>query len=131
MYKWFSAHYHACRAMVRLRTLERHFTRFRLDTHWRLNNHNACIESITRYADRAFKQSAKVADQLELNDAGQRQHGRDIVDLSEQIVTLTQRLDYLVKAIDQHNKCLETLNDEVARIRNRKKLGPIPDASLN
>ena len=98
--QWLMSHYHACCALIRVRSLEKKLDCFQSAVNLRFYNHNTCIDATIKHADNAHKKVVKCADLLELVDAGQSQHVRDIVDLSEQIVVLHQQVKSLNERLD-------------------------------
>lgn len=110
--KWLMAHYHACCALARVRSLESQFEKFRSRAFYRLRNFNVCLDSTVSHLQKTRQIVDHSFEQIDLLSAGERHLSRDMVDLSEQIVLVHQRIDKL-------NRCIELQNGMIADLNRR------------
>lgn len=108
--KWLQAHYHACCAVARVRSIEKAFDRFRSRIFCRMQNFNVWLDSTVKHLEHTTIKVDKIADDVDLINAGQRHNSRDIVDLHEQFVLLGNRIDNLNKCIVIQNSVIRDLN---------------------
>lgn len=110
--KWLRAHYQACRAVARVKWMERRFDHFRSVVFCRLENHNIWLDSTVKHLEANVSSVNHALENIDLMDAGQRQLGRDVVDISEQVALLNARINNL-------NNCIQIQNNVIREIAGK------------